>query len=155
MLLYIGSSGRPAAFKRSWPDAVWLPPPLKLRRTRRSASSAKAGTAERVAASRGGTLAYPTDDDQLDSENEQPRRHLRRNLDGDRVGELGCRSSWRRLLAKDVFRFLNLPGRGDSLVTKGVVLGGASALLLFLLLWRHRKRGPILPRFLRAHVVPP
>src|SRR6185295_17459421 len=73
------------------------------------------------------------------------RRHLRRNLDRDRVGELGCLSGWRRDgLGKGVRggwlgASWRLPRRG----------GG-----FFLFLRRHGKRWPVLPRLLRAQGVP-
>ena len=89
------------------------------------------------------------------------RRRLRRNLDGDCVGELGWLVAWRFRLGKGVLR---LPGRSrrDFRLAKYAALRagartfarGCARCRLLLLLRRHGKRRPVLPGFLRAHVVP-
>ena len=97
------------------------------------------------------------------------RRHLRRNLDRDGVGELGWLGGWRR------FRFgKGVSAAGGCACPAGVgatsaspktlpssrrrsptaLARGRGSRWLLLLLRRHGKRRPVLPRLLRAHVVP-
>ena len=90
------------------------------------------------------------------------RRHLRRNLDRDGVGELGRLVGGRRCRLGKGVRWaagVRLPGRGrgDFLVAKvspSAAPPAGCARPVLLLLRRHGKRRPVLPRFLRAHVVP-
>ena len=95
------------------------------------------------------------------------RRRLRRNLDRDCVGELGWLAGRRRFRLGKGIRCGRLGpwllpgrGRGDFLLAKNAPLRRAAAARgradrrLFLFLRRHGKRRPVLPRFLRAHVVP-